>query len=178
MLISIKEVKKIDEFSSIPENTLKRKLDAIEQAIRQVANNNFQNRLKRIVASSSDNKLNGTSPYFKKGDTIQISEGINSGLYVIEAIDENTITFDKEIYDSESNLCTKIEYPADVIEGALKVLSWDLKNAEKSGVASESETLSRHSYSITYKSYDSTNTIGGYPEELFNFCRNYGKARF
>ena len=178
MLISINEVKKLNEFSTIPESTLKRKLDAIEIAIRQITNNNFQNRLKRIVASSNNNLLEGTSQYFKVGDTIQITESINDGLYVIKAINEDTITFNNDIYDSEHNLCTKIEYPADIIEGALKVLSWDVKNADKVGVASESESLSRHSHSVTYKNYDGTNTISGYPAELFNFCRKYGKARF
>ena len=56
--------------------------------------------------------------------------GILAGDTLI-SINGNEIIFDTEIYDSEANLCTKIEYPADVIEGALKVLSWDFKNADK-----------------------------------------------
>ncbi len=174
MLISIEELKKIEVFSNISEDVLKRKINAIEASIRQTTNNNFQNRLKRIYASSGDTLLNGSSPYFKIGDTIQITESINDGLYVIEEITEDKIKFDKELYDCENNLCTKIEYPADVIEGALKLLEWDIKNADKVGIASE--TISRHS--VTYQNLDETNTIAGYPASLFGFCKKYMKARF
>lgn len=174
MLISITELKEMKEFANIPLDTLKRKINAVEIAIRQTTNNNFQNRLKRIVASSSGNVLNSTSPYFKVGDTIQISESINDGLYVIEEITENTIKLDKDIFDSEHNLCTKIEYPADIIEGAIKLLDWDIKNGDKTGIASE--TISRHS--VTYQTLDANNTVNGYPASLFGFCKKYQKARF
>lgn len=176
MLISIKELKEIKEFENIPNKTLERKIKAIEQTIRQVTSNNFQNRLKRIVASSSDNKLNGVCPYFKVGDTIQISESINNGLYVIKEMNEANIVFDEDIFDSDNNLATKVEYPIDVIEGAIELLKWEVDpNSTKNKVGIASETISRHS--VSYDN-NSDNVTSGYPTKLLNFCKKYEKARF
>lgn len=177
MLISIKELKEMKEFQSIDEKTLERKIKTIETKIRKVTNNNFQNRLKRIVASSGGNVLNETSPYFKVGDTIEISESINNGLYTIKAIENGKISFEEDIFDSEHNLCTKIEYPLDIIDGALELLDYDVNpNSTKKKVGISSETISRHS--VTYKNMDKNNMIEGYPAELFSFCSKYEKARF
>ena len=176
MLISIEELKKMNEFQKIADSVLERKIKAIEQTIRQVTNNNFQNRLKRIVAGSSNNVLQGTSPYFKVGDTIQISESINNGLYVIQEMNEANIVFDEDIFDSEHNLVTKVEYPMDVIEGAIELLKWDVDpNSTKNKVGIASETISRHS--VSYDN-NSDNLISGYPTKLLNFCKKYEKARF
>ena len=71
---------------------------------------------------------------------------------------------------------TKIEYPLEVIEGAIDLLDWELlqKGKEQTGVASES--ISRHNVSYVQRTND--NTVDGYPIELFNFCNQYKKARF
>ena len=113
--------------------------------------------------------------YFKVGDTIEISNGINKGLHTVSTV-SGTITTDTELFDSVDNLITKIEYPLEVIEGAIDILDWELvkKGKEKSGIASE--TISRHSVSYVQRTGD--NTINGYPVELFNFCDEYKKARF
>ncbi len=176
MLISIEKLKQINEFQGIPKDTLERKMKAIEQTIRQVTSNNFQNRLKRIVASSSGNKINNTSPYFKVGDTIQISESINNGLYTIKEITDANIVFNEEVYDSEHNLLTKVEYPLDVIEGAIELLKWEVSpNSTKNKVGIASETISRHS--VSYAN-NKDNMKYGYPVELLGFCSKYEKARF
>ena len=177
MLISIKELKEIEDFKDIDENTLERKIKTIETKIRQVTSNNFQNRLKRIVASSGTNILNGTSQYFKVGDTIEISESINNGLYTIKEIVDGNIIFNEELYESEHNLCTKIEYPLDIIDGAIELLKYEVSpKSVKNKVGISSETISRHS--VTYKNLDKNNMIEGYPAELFAFCSKYEKARF
>lgn len=181
MLISTKDLKKLEPFKDIAEDELKREINAIELAIREHTHNNFQNRYARFSGTSKDNKIYGYNPYLKVGDTIEISQSVNKGLYVIETIEDNYITLDKDVFDFESNLVTKVEYSEDVISGAIKLLEWVYDpNVKKSrnGVASESETISRHSQSTTYKAYDSNNTIKGYPSELFGFCRTYIKARF
>lgn len=178
MLITIKELKEDEKFKDFSDNKLKRKLNAIENTIREYTNNNFQNRLVRLEAISKDNKLIGYNPYLRPGDTIEISESINNGLYTIKSIENGKIALEEDIYDSEHNFCTKVEYPTDIIEGAIDLLDWTLNKADKIGIASESETISRHSTSTTYKALDQNNTINGYPAELFGFCKPYIKARF
>ncbi len=174
MLIKTSELKKLDDFKDIDEEVLERKLKAIEVAIRQYTSNNFQNRYIRFNASSSNNKLDKSIPYFKVGDTIEISQGINKGLYTVASITETEITLKEDLYDCECNLCTKVEYPADIIEGALSILKWDLEMANKVGISSES--ISRHS--VSYQNLDSSNTIEGRPAQLFGFCKPYMCLRF
>lgn len=176
MLITAYELKQnYKQFGKIEDGLIFRKLGVIESAIRKYTNNNFQNRDVRFIADVKENVIQGTSPYLKVGDTIEISDGINKGLHVISTISE-TIETDSELFDSEKNLITKIEYPLEVIEGAIDILDWELiqKGKEKSGIASE--TISRHSVSYVQRTGD--NTINGYPIELFNFCNQYKKARF
>lgn len=181
MLISTTKLKEMDKFKDIDENTLKEKICAIEIAIRSHTHNNFQNRMMRIKASSTNEYINGTSPFFKVGDTIEISQSVNAGLYTIKEIAEDKIYFNEPIYATDINVVTKIEYPKDIIQGALSLLEWEVdpdSGKNKVGIASESETLSRHSQSITYKNYDGSNTIKGYPAELMSFCSPYISMRY
>lgn len=178
MLISIPELQKIDKFKDISKDELERKIKAIEVSIRSHTHNKFQNVLARFKGISKDNRMIGYNPYLRVGDTVEISQSVNNGLYVIKSIENDYITLDNDIFDFQHNLVTKIEYPADVVDGALKILEWDLKMQDKIGIQSESETLSRHSNSITYKTLNQDNTIEGRPAELFGFCRPYIKARF
>ena len=176
MLITAYELKEnYRQFDGIDDGLIFRKLNVIESAIRKHTNNNFQNRNIRFIADIKDGVIQGASPYLKVGDTIEISNGINKGLYTVSTVSK-TITTDTELFDSEDNLITKIEYPLEVIEGAIDLLDWELvqKGKEKSGIASE--TISRHSVSYVQRTGD--NTINGYPVELFNFCKEYKKARF
>lgn len=176
MLITAYELKQnYKQFENIDDGLIFRKLAVIESAIRKHTNNNFQNRNIRFIADVKEGVIQGTSPYLKVGDTIEISDGINKGLHLISTI-EDTIETDEDLYDSEKNLITKIEYPLEVIEGAIDILDWELvqKGKEKTGIASE--TISRHS--VSYVQRTETNTVNGYPIELFNFCNEYKKARF
>lgn len=173
MIISLDELKKISKFANYEDAELERELQAIEQAIRSYTNNNFQDRAKRIACSSLNGALQGTSPYFKVGDTLEISQSQNAGLYVIAAISD-TITLDGELYDEPYNLVTKVIYPADVVVGALSLLDWKLTKSDKVGV--QSESISRHS--VTYFNLDGDNSIMGYPKSLFGFLKPYRKAKF
>lgn len=176
MLITTDKLKEIyPKFNDIDEELLERKLSVIESAIRKHTNNNFQNRVIRFFAKVENGVIQGKNPYLNAGDTIEISSGINKGLYTIKTISE-TIETNEPLQDYPDNLITKIEYPIDVIEGAIDLLDWELiqKGKENTGVASES--ISRHNVSYVQRTND--NTIKGYPIELFNFCNDYMKARF
>lgn len=176
MLISVEELKELHpEFSEVNDKILERKLAAIEIAIRQYTHNNFQNRKIRCECASYNNELKGElSPFFVVGDTIQISESVaNNGLYTIKNIENNVITVKENLFNETHNLVTKIEYPIDLIDGAIGVLKWDVFDKDKSNIASE--TISRHS--VTYVQYNESNTINGYPAVLFGFCSKYMKAR-
>jgi hypothetical protein len=174
MIISVEELKKYvktDEEDAVLES----KLLALEQAIRKYTNNNFQNREIRFMCPAMVAKLYATSPFLKVGDTIQISESIyNNGIYVIKDISDGFIELDKSIYDESTVLVTKVEYPVDVVMGAVNMIKWDLENRDKVGI--QSETISRHS--VTYFNLDGDNSTIGYPKSLLGFLNSYKKARF
>lgn len=176
MLISAGDLKsRYVKFIDIEDDLITRKLSVIESTIRKYTNNNFQNRLIRFNASVEGGVIKGTSPYLKSLDTIEISDGVNKGLYTVISLDDGVKTIEP-LYDYPMQLITKIEYPIDVIEGAIDLLDWELikQGKENSNVASES--ISRHNVSYVQRTKD--NTVNGYPIELFNFCDNYKKARF
>ena len=176
MLFSAGDLKsRYKKFADIEDDLITRKLSNIESIIRKHTNNNFQNRLVRFSASVEGGIIKGNSPYLKSLDTIEISDGINKGLYTVISTENGTKTIEP-LYDYPKQLITKIEYPIDVIEGAIDLLDWELikQGKENSNIASES--ISRHNVSYVQRTKD--NTIKGYPIELFDFCNEYKKARF
>ena len=177
MLITVKELKELyPEFQDMNEKLLERKLSALEQTIRKYANNNFQIRAIRSDCFVQDEKIIPLKGFhrFKVGDTVEINvDCLNEGLCVVETATDTYITVDKELYDSSTTLVTKVEYPLDIIEGAINMLKWDTFDRDKVGVASE--TISRHS--VSYQQYDGSNTIDGYPAMLLGFCTPYMRAR-
>lgn len=151
------------------------KLRAIEQAIRSYTHNDFSSRDVRFMARSDGDCLFAPFRFLRQGDTVQISGGVNDGLYVVETVEENSIRLeDADLFPTNDNCIAKVEYPDDVKAGALNLLSWEIKNRDKVGI--KSETLSRHS--VTYYDQDSTNQVMGYPASLFGFLKPYRKARF
>lgn len=169
MIISVNELKKNPKFAEYDDERLEMELRAIEQAIRSYTNNNFQDRRKRIVCPSWNGVLQGAGPWFKTGDTVEVSKSNNAGLYVITAIDGEKITVDGELYDEVQNYVTKVVYPADVVAGAVRMLDWKLTQSDKVGV--QSESISRHS--VTYFNMDGDNSIMGYPKSLIGFLKPY-----
>lgn len=173
MIINVNELRKELGNVSFSDSSLERKMKAIEKAIRSYTNNNFQNRSVRFYAPSEDNKLLAYSPYLSVGDTLQITQSINKGLFQITEISD-CIRCGGTLYPCDKNLVTKVEYPEDVIEGCVNLLKWDIENRDKVGV--QSETISRHS--VTYFNQDASNTLMGYPVALLGFLKPYIKARF
>lgn len=174
MIIDAKDLKSLPEFQNLEEEKIQQKLDALEILIRQYTHNNFQNRNVRFTASCSGKIINGSHPFIKAGDTIQISKSqVNDGLYVVKELTGSTITVDKEMFSVDRNLVTKIEYPLDVQQGIIELMKWEVNNREKVGI--KSETLSRHS--VTYYDMD-VSQVRGYPASLLGFLESYKKARF
>ena len=174
MIISVDTLKNVygiykDENADL----VQAKLDGLESLIRLYTNNNFQNRNIRIECPSIDNYLVVSSTRFKVGDTIQITNSkINDGLYVIKEISNNKIKLDKDIYDCENQIVTKIEYPQAVISTLVNILSWDEKNGSKMGI--QSESIGRHS--VSYFQQNDQNSLGGYPIHLFNPLKQFMMA--
>lgn len=174
MIMSVKEFKELVQ-TDVEDVMLEAKLQALELLIRKYTNNNFQKRGIRASCQVMAEKLYTDYPYFKVGNTIQISESIfNDGIYVIQSIENHLITLDKDLLDESTVLVTKIEYPVDVQMGVVNMLKWDLENRDKVGI--QSETISRHS--VTYFNMDGDNSLMGYPKSLLGFLKPYMKARF
>lgn len=158
----------------IPESVMKRKIAAIERLIREETNNNFQNRKMRLYAESADGVLLGSSMYIQAGDTIEINDSVNEGLYTVVETDGRSIKVDKTLYAAHKNMVTKVVYPEDVQEGVLNMLQWDFNMRSKTGI--KSETLSRHS--VTYYDMDADNSLDGYPASLVGFLEPYRQMRW
>lgn len=174
MLWAVEQLKNMEEFKNIPEGTLRQKMSAIEAAIRGYTNNKFQNTKVRFESKSKENVLFSYNDNIKVGDTVEISQSIsNNGLYVVTEIKDQNTYVDSQLSENEYNLVTKIEYPDDIKSGGISMLKWNLDNADKIGIASES--LSRHS--VTYFSMDKTNTASGYPISIMGFCKPYMRAK-
>ena len=174
MIISVEDFKKHVE-TTMEDSVLEAKLQALELLIRKHTNNNFQNRGIRFKCPIMQTKLYLKTPFLKVGDTIQISESIYSdGIYEIKAIEDDYIKLDKQLFDEAEVLVTKVEYPMDVVLGAVNMMKWDLENRDKVGI--QSETISRHS--VTYFNMDGDNSSMGYPKSLLGFLVPYKKARF
>ena len=174
MIISVEKAKELIEFKGWTDARIEVKLKAIEQAIRKYTNNNFQNIECRRVADIHGNLfvVEALTP-FNVGDTVQVSESaMNSGLYTVDSVDDSTFTVSEDIVSEEDDvLVTKVEYPEDVVDCAINMLDWAVKNGSKIGI--KSETLSRHS--VTYE--DSATLFMGYPVGILNGLNLHKKAR-
>lgn len=175
MIVSVQDAMEYIQKDDIPESVIKRKIAAIENLIRSETNNNFQKKELRFYAASSGGKLVCQMPYFLKvGDTIEINESVNEGLYTVTETRNGEIFLDKQLYDVSRNMITKVVYPEDVQEGVLNLLKWEFNMRSKTGIKSES--LSRHS--VTYYDMDSENSEDGYPVSLIGFLEPYRQMRW
>lgn len=176
MIIAVAELR---QFVTTDETdqALEARLQALELLIRAYTNNNFQVRAFRSVAvAMADHDLvcNGAVA-FRVGDTLQVTESdLNAGLVNVIAVDGETVTVEESLYDESGVVITKVAYPADVKQGVVNMLKWQLDNGDKVGV--QSETISRHS--VTYFDQSAANTVMGFPVSLLGFLQPYKRARF
>ncbi len=177
MIISVSEARELLNLGEdLTDAYLERKLNAIEQAIRSYTNNNFQDRDIRRKADIVGGTLycEAICP-FEEDDTVQITQSkLNKGLYTVYTVGDADFMLNEDVKDEENVLITKVYYPADVVDCALNLLSWDIKSRDKVGI--QSETLSRHS--VSYFNMDGDNSLMGYPKSLLGTLRAYRKARF
>lgn len=178
MIISVEKLRERIDCGSMADDAIKAQLAAIEDVIRQYTNNNFQNRHARFEAESDGmNTLLGASPFIQAGDTVQISQSkVNDGLYTVFAVNgEDATILEERIFGVFYNLVTKVEYPPAVVQCAIDLFEWKQDFGNKVGIKSESETLSRHSETITYE--DSNTLYMGFPIGILNGLYLYRKAR-
>lgn len=158
----------------VPKDILERKIRAIERLIRDETSNNFQNHAMRIYLPSRDGVLLGSSPFFEVGDTVEINDSINEGIFTITEMKDEMIQLNRKLYLAPKNMVTKVVYPESVQEGVLNMLQWEVNMRSKTGIKSES--LSRHS--VTYFDMDSSNSLDGYPAAIVGFLEPYYKMRY
>lgn len=173
MIISASDAKKYVDVKNWSDEKLERKLAAIEKTIRKYTNNEFKEFGCRTAADIVGSRFvcDAAMP-FKIGDTVQVSQSaFNDGLYVITSANDSYLTVAEDVTDEAKVLVTKVHYPEDVVDCALNLLEWDIKNRQKVGI--KSETLSRHS--VTYE--DSASMFNGYPKGILNSVTLYKKAR-
>ena len=175
MIISAEELMNLDsEFKDQDEKVLQAKLDAVELLIRKYTNNNFQMRTIRFTSESFHDRILGVHPLLKVGDTIEISESENDGLYVIKEIKPDFIRVNKELYNLSHNLITKIKYPDDIKFGIINLMKYEVNMRDKIGI--KSEAIGRHS--VAYYDMNESEQVMGYPASLLGFLQPYKKARF
>ncbi len=175
MIVSVQDALDYIKMDDIPEGVIKRKIAAIENLIRSETNNNFQRKELRFFAASSEGRLICSMPFFlQPGDTVEINESVNEGLYTVTEAGYGAVALDRHLYDASRNMVTKVVYPEDVQEGVLNLLQWEFNMRSKTGI--KSETLSRHS--VTYYDMDNVNSADGYPVSLIGFLEPYRQMRW
>ena len=174
MIVSLDKLKKQVQ-TTLPDDVLEDKLKSLEQMVRNSTNNHFQVRARRAECMIAAGKLYMLRPLFAVGDTVEISESLyNNGVHTVTAIEDKVITLSEDLIDEPHALVTLVRYPADVQQGVIRLIKWELENGDKVGIASE--TISRHS--VTYFDMTGDNSTMGYPKALTGFLRGYKKARF
>ena len=172
----------IGEARAINYDITQDELDAFEQTVRALTNNNFQNRHIRFnVSAFVDTKTLTTSTTIiglKVGDTVEVNYSVyNDGLYTIEEIDGNQIKVQGTPFMTAytgNPMLTLVSYPADVKQGIKKLIAYDLKMTDKVGI--KSETISR--MSTTYYDVTAAETVDGYPVAMLSFLKKYEKMRW
>lgn len=157
-------------------------LDGIEQAIRELTHNNFQNRNVRLCGylKFEGNKIyyQGEAIGFVKGKTIQASNTkYNDGLYVITDVQHDHIEVEgDDLFISSTvkdSMITLVEYPKDILAGVRKLLKYDKQMGHKMGV--KSETISR--WSTSYFDQTAGESVNGYPAAYMSFISKYRKMK-
>ena len=176
MIISLKDAKELD--LDITQDDL----DAFEQSVRALTNNNFQNKAVRFRSVSLEEpnviRVKGTIKGLRNGDTVEINYSrYNDGLYTVEEILTDTIKVAGTPFLEEQNsnlMVTLVSYPADIKRGIKKLIDYDKKMAGKVGI--KSETISR--MSTTYYDVNANENTDGFPAALLSFVKKYEKMRW
>lgn len=168
----------LDDAQKIYPDVTQEDLNGIEKAIRTLTNNPFQNRRVRFKQIRFENETTiavlDDIQGLRAEDTIQVSGSKwNDGLYVVDAIDGQLINLEGNprlfMGTDPAAFLTKVEYPADILSGVRKLLTYDAKMRDKVGL--KSKTVSR--MSETYYDQNSGESVNGYPAALMSFINKY-----
>jgi len=176
MIISLFDAQKIN--SDISQDDL----DAFEQSVRALTNNNFQNKRVRFedITITAPNIINvfGEVEGLRVGDTLEVNyTAYNDGLYVVGTLNDDTITVNGEPFISANStkaMATLVDYPADIKQGVKKLIKYDLDMVGKTGI--KSRTVAR--MSETYYDVNASDNTEGYPSSLLSFLGKYEKMRW
>lgn len=173
MLIAVEEFRKIVK-TDIADDELRTRLAALETAIRRYTNNRFTVRGSERKIEVRGGRIVLPSSFYIIGDSVELqAEEYRDKVFNVTDMDGDVLTVDEDLrFDGEYTMAL-VQYPKDVVMGAVNLLKWDISNREKVGV--KSETISR--WSVTYYDMD-TNALLGYPSSLLGFLKPYMKARF
>ena len=173
MIIAVEEFKKLVE-TDIPDDELRSRLSAIETAIRKYTNNHFIVRGTEREVEVRGGRIILPSSFYIIGDSVELqAEEYRDKVFNVTDMDGDVLTVDDSLRFDGAYRMALVQYPKDVVMGAVNLLKWDISNREKVGV--KSETISR--WSVTYYDMD-TNALLGYPSSLLGFLKPYMKARF
>lgn len=151
-------------------------LAAAESLIRAHTHNRFQRRDYSSDAYVEGGALVVTQNYFAVGDTLEVYDAPSgNGLVVVTGANGNRLTVDRQIYDCPRCKVVLIYYPADVLQGAAKMIHYSLKTDAKAGV--KSETISRHHIEYIDPN-ENAQSSAGVPASMLSFLRPYMCARF
>ena len=176
MIITLGDARAIDD------SVTQEDLDAFEVAFRSLTNNSFQNKHIRFkdIEFVGENLIAVKDPIvgIRTGDTIEVNYShYNDGLYVVEELTGKQIKVQGKpffVANTSGSMITLVQYPADVKAGLKKILSYNLKMADKIGIKSES--ISR--MSTTYYDVNASETVDGYPAAIVSFLKKYEKMRW
>lgn len=181
MIISLDDLKDLLKITkSDNDEWMQFRLDAIETMIVNKTNNKFINPNTKICdyLKFENNQIIGVGinfvnmGYSQGNDIVVFNSKFNDGHYIIESVNDNTLTLTTNVKSEESNASIGVvNYPYDIISGVVKLMDYDIKMADKIGV--KSETISR--YSVTYYDMNSSENVEGFPSALLAFIKKYKK---
>lgn len=168
MMISVADFKSLVP-TEVSDAVLGSKLSAIEEAVRKATNNRFIRRdVSADVIVSGNILTSANATLFHAGDTLDI----NGRLLEIVSVMDNTITVSSNPRMAGLFKAYLVEYPADIVNGAVNLMKWDLSNRDKVGV--KSENISR--WSVTYFDLENNSELS-FPNSLMGFLKPYKRLR-
>jgi len=176
MIISLTDAQKFDE------NITQEDLDGIEHSVRELTNNNFQNKSVRyhikVIEEPHTIKTTEIIRGIRIGDNVELNYSrFNDGIYTVEEILEDGLKLAGEplLYENTGDMMvTLVSYPPDIKRGVKKLIQYDKKMSGKIGI--KSETISR--MSTTYYDVNAAENIEGYPASLLSFLKKYERIRW
>lgn len=172
----------LNEAQVVKSNVTVSDLTALEAMVRSYTNNNFINLATKttdITTTGNTVLIAGNLSLFIEGDTVQLfGTGVNDGFYTVKSVSDAGLSLEtKRVLVSgtwHEGGIARVDYPADVKNGVLKMLAYEAATSDKIGI--KSETVGR--MSTTYYDNTASESIEGFPAAYLNFLKKYRKIRW